>query len=440
MAMSRHQNRRDTSVARAVTQFALSGLLVVVLLGLVGTYVLQGRGRAEAIRNARDQTELAGEAVIAPNLEPGIERGDPVALRRLDEIVHARLLGQRIVRVKLWDAAGRIVYSDEPRLIGRRFPLEGAERTAFVNGRVHAALSDLSAPENLYERNAGKLLEVYLPIRSLDGTKLLYEQYLRYSSIAANGRQIWVAFLPALLGALILLELVQVPLAWSLARRLRERQREREALLAQAIEASNTERRRIAADLHDGPVQDLAGLSFELAAAADRIGGNGADAAGLLRGAATATRQSVRKLRSLLVEIHPPNLQTAGLEAAIADLLALAGERGIDTSIDIPADLHVTPEAEALLFRTVQETLRNVLAHADATSVAVEISEVDRTASLVVRDDGRGFDARDIELRRDDGHLGLALLSELAESAGGRVVVESKPGAGTYVRLEVPAG
>ena len=103
-------------------------------------------------------------------------------------------------------------------------------------------MSDLSAPENRYERSQKKLLEVYLPIRTPNGQRLLFEAYFRYGAVSAAGSRIWRSFAPISLGALIVLELVQIPLAWSLARRLRQRQREREALLRQALDASDLER------------------------------------------------------------------------------------------------------------------------------------------------------------------------------------------------------
>src|SRR5213076_112200 len=85
----------------------------------------------------------------------------------------------------------------------------------------------LGAPENRFERRWKKLLEVYGGVRATDGTPLLFETYQPFASIAASGRRTWQRFLPALLIAVLLLELVQIPLAYLLARRLRDRQRER---------------------------------------------------------------------------------------------------------------------------------------------------------------------------------------------------------------------
>jgi signal transduction histidine kinase len=259
---------------------------------------------------------------------------------------------------------------------------------------------------------------------------------LRYSSVVAGGRDIWRSFAPALLAALVALWLLQVPPALSLARRLNRDQREREALLVRAIEASDNERRRIAADLHDGVVQDLAGISLGLAARAERLEGEDAAA---LRSAAGGTRESMRRLRSLLVEIYPPNLGTTGLEPALADLVAPLNARGVFTRVEVDPELDLAPEAEQLVFRTAQEALRNVLEHAGASRAAVRVSGESAGTTLVVEDDGRGFTPDQAERRRAEGHLGLELLRDRARDLGGRLEVDSEPGRGTTVTLEVGA-
>jgi len=93
-------------------------------------------------------------------------------------------------------------------------------------------------------------------------------------------------------------------------------------------------------------------------------------------------------------------------------------------------------EKEALIFRTVQESLRNVVKHANADHVTVRIAVDDGLATAEVADDGRGFTPNG---SADREHMGLGLLSDLAQEAGGRLNVSSAPGEGTKVRLEVPA-
>jgi len=432
---------RAPSVGSAVLRFVLGSLAAIAVLMAGGYFVLRDIAQRDAQRDTRELATLFGQGIVEPRVTDGLVRGDPAAIAAIDRVVQERVIdSDRIVRVKIWSPDGKIVYSDEPQLIGQRYTLGPDEQGVLANGGAEAELSNLSRPENRFERGQGRLLEVYAPIRTPSGKPLLFEVYQRYSSVTSNVARLLKAMAPALIGAVLLLLAIQVPLAWSMARRMQRGQREREALLTRAIESSNVERRRIAADLHDGVVQNLAGLQFGLAAAADRSpppSGNElrrvlGDAVGRLRG-------SIRDLRTLLVEIHPPNLQAEGLEAALSDLVAPLSSHGIEVSVGVAEDAAMSPEVEALVFRAAQEATRNVLAHAGARSVSLDVARDGALARLVVEDDGRGFDAEERAERREDGHVGLALLEDLARHAGGSLAVDSRPGKGTRLVLEVPA-
>ena len=426
------------SVAGAVAQFALTGLVVLALFLVGSLLVFRSLGRGEGLRDARQFAVLTGQGIVEPALEDGVLRTSPDALGALDRIVQERVLGERVVRVKIWDTTGRIVYSDEPRLIGSRYALDDSKRDVLRTGSARAELSDLEGPENRFERGQGSLYEVYLPIRAPDGTPLLYETYQRGSAVASTGRRIWLPFAGLLLASLVLLWLVQVPLAYRLARRLRSSQQDREALLVRAVEASNDERRRIAADLHDGVVQDLAGISYSLAAAADAPDPRVPPALRTtLREAALGTRDSMRRIRSLLVEIHPPNLQASGLEAALADLVAPLPSRGIEVTLDVD-DAPLDGETELLFYRAAGEAIRNVERHAGARNLSVEVARSNGWARLAVVDDGVGFTEEDRERSRTEGHVGLSLLEELASRLDGTLEVRSATGEGTSFVLEVP--
>ncbi len=226
-----------------------------------------------------------------------------------------------------------------------------------------------------------------------------------------------------------MLQLIQLPLAWSLARRVAQAHRDREALLRRALDASDLERRRIAADLHDGTVQDLVAASYALTSARERLepGGNGASAA--LERADETTRGAVRQLRSLLVEIYPARLKEAGLASALRDL---------DAQVDVPDDLSLPDDVTALFFRTAQEAVRNAAEHAAADNVRVRVSTGDGGARLTVEDDGVGFDHERALAAAREGHFGLRLLRDQVHDAGGSFDIDSAPGRGTRVTVEVP--
>jgi two-component system, NarL family, sensor kinase len=435
----RRAGTSPTSVGAAVGRFALISVVAIVALGAVGVAIMRSTGTTEAIREAKQVTRLVGHGTVEPEVTGAVVAGHPRALTRLDRVIRQRVLRDPIVRVKIWTPSGRIIYSDEPRLIGDRYPLGSSQLASLRTGGLDADVSDLEEEENQYERGNGKLLEVYMPIQATDGRPLLFEAYQRFSSINEGGRHLWLSFMPALLGALLVLGLLQLPLAWSMARRVRQGQEEREALLRKTLEASDSERRRIAHVLHDGVVQELAGVSYSLSAAAERAGSNGDPGVqDALRNAATQTRESMRALRSLLVEIYPASLHQAGLEAGLRDVLAPLERQGIETSLTVERGLGVSESAEAQLFRAAQEALRNVLLHAQASRVEVRVTRSGDVVTLLVADNGRGFSADQLSRRREEGHLGLRLVGDLAAEAGGRFHIDSESGKGTRVTMEVP--
>jgi two-component system, NarL family, sensor kinase len=427
------------SVASLVARFALSGLSVVVVVALIGGVALRHLSVIDAEHDAAHLTRALAMGIVQPAVDDRLVAGDRAAVRRLDRMVRARILHDPVRRVKIWSSDGRVVYSDEPRLIGGRFGLAGEERAALTDGRPHAELSDLSRPEHRYERRDHRLLEVYVRIRTPSGVALLYEDYVRFESVTAQARQTLAELAPALVAVLIGVWLAQLPLVMALVRQMRDSQHERENLLLRLIRASDVERGRIAAGLHDGPVQDLSGISFSLGAAArdvDRLDRESLRT--VLSRAAGVTRESMRQLRSLLVTLHPPVLESSGLAPVLDDLAAPLRARGIEVAVDIADDVELSAPQLKLCFRAAQEALRNVAEHADAAHVAVDLTRADGRVTLTVRDDGRGFSPGDAHDRRRHGHVGLSLLHEGAADIGGRLMVESSAGRGTTVRLDMP--
>ena len=178
-------------------------------------------------------------------------------------------------------------------------------------------------------------------------------------------------------GALLVLELAQILLAWSLARRIRRRRTERE-------------------DLADTGVVDTGVVD------------NGV-------------------------------IDTGIVGSALTDLLTRAHGTGIATTLDT-VDLHdpLPPAVAELVYRAAREALRDVLTHADATSVTVRVSDHDHVATLDVVDDGTGANTGSAEGKAEAAHLGVRALTDLVADAGGRLVVDSANGKGTRVHVEVP--
>jgi signal transduction histidine kinase len=436
-AVSARSGRR--LVALQVGQFALAGLVALVIVGVATSIASRRVGEREATSDARSTTVIRAQSVVTPALSDALLDGDPAALASVDDVVRRSVLDDSLVRVKLWSADGTIVYSDEEALVGTRWELGAEERSAMATGRIEAEVSDLGEPENRFERQYGKLLEVYLPVRTPGGEVLLFEAYYRYDLVTSNGSRLWRSFAPLALGALVLLELVQVPLAWSLARRLRQRGEEREALLVRSLEASDVERRQIASDLHDSVVQDLTGVALELSAAGRRPADAETDRV-VIESSAESIRGSIKALRSLLVDIYPPDFDQVSLDSAVSDLLLRAQDQGVVANLDSSGLRDPIPDATArLLYRAAQEGVRNALAHGHPTRVTVTLGQGPGHATVEVLDDGRGLDEAQLAQRQSDGHVGLVALRGLLLDAGGSLVVDAAPGGGTRLRATVPA-
>ena len=438
MAPAAHDPVAAPTVGSVIVRFA-AGTLVAIAIAVVGGYfVLRAVAIDEAKRQTRTRVQEEAKLVEAA-VRDGLLKGRGQAVRTVDNVVVARVLTESIVRVKIWSSGGRVLYSDEPAEIGGRYALSLEQHRLLGNGGAQVEVTDLNRPENALDRQQGRLLEAYTRIRTPSGTPLLFEIYQRFGSVTADARRLLKALAPPILGAVGLILLIQVPLLWSLMRRLQLGHEQREGLLANAVTSSRRERRRVASYLHDGAVQELAGLAFSLAPVADHAASRGADQdAAVVRTVIDRLRGTARDLRALLVDLHPPTLATAGLDAALRDLVSPLLARGTKVELRVDGDDHLDADARALVYRVAQEAVRNVIAYADATTVTVEVEVDGSTARLVVADDGRGFGPETRERRRAEGHLGLSLVEELAEQAGGSLVIESHEGAGTRVRLEVP--
>jgi two-component system, NarL family, sensor kinase len=416
---------------------SLAGVVAVAIIGGLLLLHLHNAGIEHEQREAERQATFAALTVVAPRLTPAVLRGDPRALAKLDRAVRAQLLRDPVARVKLWTPDGRILYSDEKRLIGERFDFEDDESEVLASGGVTSDLSDLERPENRFEADEGRLLEVYTRVRAPGGTAVLFELYQRFESLAANGNELWMGVLPALLGGLLLLQIANIAIARWFSRHTQRTEQQRAALLARALDASNRERRRIAADLHDGVVQDLTAASLAVAGATRALDGDAVDGktVSVLENATETMRASVGTLRTLLMDFYPADLAARGLAAALGDLVALARTRGLDARLDVDPSLRPPIAAAGVLFLVAQEAMRNAVAHARARQVSIGAGENDSGYWLEVRDDGTGFDP---DAPAADGHIGLRAARELMADAGGRLVVKSAPGQGSVVRAELP--
>jgi len=425
---------------RLVAIVALGAVLVLVLSGVVGVLAARKLAERQSVNDAANTADLLAEAVVQPVLTDTIVTGDPAAVDALDAALADYLENSSLVRVKVWTRDGRIVYSDEPRLVGRHYQLSADAQEVFSHPATRAEVSDLDKPENRYERGQGRLLEAYRPVWTPTGTPLLFETYSPYTEVDQRAGQLWRGFAGVTVSSLLLFAALLVPLVWQLLSRLRSAQRQRERLLERAVEASDDERRRIAGTLHDGVVQELAATSFAVAGAAARAESSGdAALAEDLRGAAATLRDSIGGLRTLLVDIYPATLETSGLLDVLRDLAGTLRARDIDVDLALPAtDPGLGADGDRLVFRVAHECLENVRRHAAASHVTVRLEPQADAVVLEIADDGTGFDAEQVLARPPEGHFGLRVLADVASGHGAELAVRSRPGEGCHWRLTVP--
>jgi signal transduction histidine kinase len=221
---------------------------------------------------------------------------------------------------------------------------------------------------------------------------------------------------------------------------LREKERVRGQLLEKIIGAQEDERKRIARELHDDTGQAITSLMVGLRAASDSCEPAARTQFAALREIAAQTLESVKRMAR---ELRPALLDDLGLAAALERYVS-----GYRANTGLNTDLQVTgfgqagrlpAEVELTTYRIIQEALTNVVKHAQAHSVSIVVERKPRSLVAIVEDDGRGFDVRSIlAATQEEGRLGLYGMRERAELIGGRLQLESTPGSGSSVFVEVP--
>lgn len=222
--------------------------------------------------------------------------------------------------------------------------------------------------------------------------------------------------------------------------RLHQRLADREEALGRfaerTVELQETERHRLAGEIHDGISQRIAGLSFHLSAAADAVRTDPAYAAERITAAQSLAAAALDETRVAIAGLRPPVLDDLGLAASLDSLARSLSEVRVEVETH-PCTLpgHV----ETAVYRVAQEALQNVAKHADANTVTVRLHQDGRRVVMEVVDDGKGFTPW---AETDEGaapvRYGLAGIRERAELLGADLLVDSEPGGGTNLRLSVP--
>ncbi len=207
------------------------------------------------------------------------------------------------------------------------------------------------------------------------------------------------------------------------------------------VEAQESERSRLAQEVHDGPAQTLSNAIFQVEYIERVIDTDPLAARTELRILRDLLRRELGSVRTFISQLRPPVLDELGLDGAIADAI---GRTTALTGLAITSDLVAEPDRltgtqQTVVLRVLQEALQNVRKHGAASAVTVASAIEDGVWVLTVRDDGRGFDVGAVAAR-GRRNFGLQFMRERAELIGARFEVHSRPDGGTLVRLAIPMG
>jgi len=419
------------------------GVAALVLVGVAMAAVLASWhvARGQALREAERSTRRLADVVITPLLLEVLQ-GNSARRDELERTVQNRIDDGDLTAITVWARDGSIVYSDDASQIGQRQdpPEEvvlAIDRQATTSGfERHPEVSPTKDPSSEVQ-----YVEVYVPYALPGLDPLAFEAYYDYTRVEDTARELASSLIPLVLIPLLVLQFVQVPIAASLARRVRRHEANHARFLENTLAASERERSQIAGDLHDGPIQDIAGVSYALGAIAPAVS---AERAPLMTQAQRSVQHAIESLRRLMVDLYPPDLDTTRLPDTLVGLTVPLEEKGMEVKTEIGELPELSTETVTTLYRVAREALANVAEHAQSkrvelSLVAVRSSPTDPPGvQLTISDDGVGIDPSRVD-RRLEGHLGLRLLRDRVESSGGTLTITGRPGAGTVLRVELPA-
>ena len=447
-----------------VQRFMLASL-VVIILGALGLGFWVGQEiRTGVINRTGATTALYVDSFIAPRLQ---ELGHSLTLSQqnvdtIKKLLTETSLGKQIIAFKVWDLSGRVIFSDDPQVVDKVFPMSAALIEASL-GNISSRIS-FEEEENVTQRQVNpELLEIYSPVR-LTGTNQVIAVAEYYQTTDELRGEIITAQRNSWLVVGIVMALIYAALSGFVRRasntidtqqqELNQQIGQLQDLLAQnkvlnervrraASRVSATHEhllRRVGADLHDGPAQDLGLALLQIDTVIERFEQLPGEEKqrDLLTRLQTLLQGTLQEIRAIATGFSLPQLSTLGLRETF-DHVVRAHERRAEGKVELL--INDIPENASLpikiaVYRIVQEALNNaqrysasatqmVKAHCDGEQLVFEIS-----------DDGQGFDPR--ALTRKEGHMGLAGMRERVESLGGQFQLESAAGIGTRILVKLP--
>ena len=446
-------------------QFMLA-IFAILAIGMASIGTWMGRQiETSAVNRAAAISAVYVESILATQFHdwPSVGTLGAESHDALDHLFVEGPLSRKVVSFKLWDADGRIVYSNNHSQLGLRFPIDGLLAAAF-KGALQARMSNLDEADNLTEKNRWqRLLEVYVPARvGSQGKVISVAEFYLYSEnlerdISTAQQRSWVFVAIVTLAIYLLL--------FGLVRRasltIHDQQRDLRQQLQQlrsALEDNDRMREqvhkagestttlneefliRVAADLHDGPAQAIAFALMrfdEFAAAFQNCASSPSGAAQDFRNIHDALQSSLRDVRKISAGLAMPGIAELSLadtaRRAIDDFERISGQT---VRADIDEILDKAPLAVKItVYRLLQESLNNCWRHAPGSSPQVSMHQAECEVLITIADHGAGFD---FQAAAVSGRLGLNFMRERVRLLGGIFEVDSAPGRGTCIRARLP--
>lgn len=449
-------------------QFLLTSFpILIVGMLLIGTWVgvMIERGVVNRIGGV---TSLYVDSFVAPHVQNLLHTDnlDGASRAALDTLLTETPLGQKIVAFKIWDRNGRVLYSTNAAISGRTFPI-GEGLAAALEGKVHSEISDLAEKENEFEgRQWPRLIETYSPVHADRlGTVLAVAEF--YQTVDELARETQAAQLRSWLvvGATML---TMYLIIFGLVRRgsqtidaqrrqLHDQVENLSVVMAQNAQLHDKVRRaavrttainerflrRLSADLHDGPGQDLALALMRFESLVDVCGncstwsnGNRSPAENF-REIHTALKSALADLRSISMGLQLPEIDRLPC-SEIAGRAVRDFERKTGATVTLKTateDREMALPVKITLYRLIQESLANACRHGGSSGLRVEVSCKDEQLEVTVSDDGAGFEPCKVDT---DAHLGLQGMRERVEVLGGAFHLRTAPGQGTVILASLP--
>ena len=450
------------------TQFLVTNLLILLVgMATIG-YFISKRIEDGVMNQTSAITAMYVDSFIAPRVQD-LALGNAISPENISElngILSGTPLGTKIVSFKIWSVDGEIIYSPIPELIGRSYSRDEDHQNA-VHGIIGSSISELDKPENEFERQSwDTLIETYAPVRAdKTGEIIAVSEFYQLpdellEELSAAKSQSWVVV--SIASALIYfvfagivgrasktidrqnmeLRIKVSELTESIKKNKHLHRRVRDAA-SRTTSLNESFLRRIASDIHDGPVQDIALSLLRIEEVAEecknckRRFSNGRGVKDDLQTMEIALDSSLKELRSIASGLRLPELDdltpTQVVERAVKNY-----ERKIQREVTF---IHegVSDSAQLstkiTLFRIVQEALINGFRHGGEVEQRVTLWESEEHLKITVSDTGVGFSQK---ADPKQSNLGLAGMRERIELLGGSFIVESKPGKGTKIMASLP--